>query len=158
MTQPVISDDNQVRPWTRPASVPPNVWVELDRLRDDLRRLLGRIGLPETAVPALGTMPAADVEETDDAFVVEVELPGVRKDDVVVSLDARRLTVDAERRERRRTGVLHRRTRAVGHLHYEVVVPGEVDEQGVTATLDDGVLTVRLGKLAPLRARRIPVS
>lgn len=155
MAQPMIRNDNQFQASVRPSAAA-EVGGELDRLRDHLRRLLGGLGWPETAGPASLT-PTADVEETDDAYVVEVELPGVAKDDVTVSVDGRRLSVDAERRERRRTGVLRRRTRAVGHLHFEVVVPGDIDEDATTATLEDGMLTIRLGKLVPVRARRIPV-
>lgn len=158
MTQPVIRNDNQAQPWPRPTLPAAEVWGEFDRLRDNLRRLLGGLGWPETADLSSGITPLADVEETDDAYVVEVELPGVRKDDVAVSVEGRRLSVDAERRERQRNGVLRRRTRAVGHLHYEVVVPGEVNEEDTTASLDDGVLTVRLGKPALRRARRIPIG
>ncbi|MDA8310984.1 MAG: Hsp20/alpha crystallin family protein [Actinomycetota bacterium] len=162
MTQPVLRNESQVRPWTRSAASADDVWDELDRLRDNLRRLLGGLGWPETPDLSLGSLaglaPLADIEETDDAYVVEVELPGVRKDDVTVSVEGRRLSVDAERRERERAGVLRRRSRTVGHLHYEAVMPGEVDEENTTASLDDGVLTVRLGKPALRRARRIPIG
>lgn len=161
MAQPVIRQDNQVQRWPHPDIRTGELFGQLERLRDDVRRLLGGLGWsePSGAVFADGLpTPLADVEETDDAYVVEVELPGVGKDDVVVSVDGHRLSVDAERRDRPRTGVLRRRTRAVGHLHYEVVVPGDIDEDGATASLNDGVLTVRLAKPAAGRVRRIPVG
>jgi hypothetical protein len=86
------------------------------------------------------------VEERDDAYVVELELPGVRESDVEVSLAGRRLIVSGERREKERVGLLRRRTRRVGRFYYEVELPGAVDEDGVTASLDEGVLTVMLPK------------
>ena len=58
-----------------------------------------------------GFTPRADVEETDDAYVIEVEVPGVAKKDIDVSVAGRRLTITGERKERERVGILRRRTR-----------------------------------------------
>lgn len=103
--------------------------------------------------------PAADLEETDDAYVVEIELPGVDKDDVDIELVGRRLAVSGERRERERTGILRRRTRTAGRFFYEVVLPGDTDENGVSAGLAGGVLTITVPKAAAERqARRIPIT
>lgn len=103
-------------------------------------------------------MPPADLEETDDAFVVEVELPGVKREDVEVELVGRRLTVHGERKERERVGILRRRTRRVGRFHYEVVLPNEVAENDVEARFADGVLTVRAPKTEKVKARKIKVA
>jgi HSP20 family protein len=104
-----------------------------------------------------GFRPPADVEESDDAFLVEIELPGIRKEDLDIEVTGRRLTVSGERKERERVGILRRRERVVGQFRYEVVVPGEVDESGVEADLDQGVLTVRLPKPEDVRPRRIKI-
>jgi HSP20 family protein len=89
---------------------------------------------------------------------VEIELAGVKKDDVNIELAGRRLVVAGERKERERVGILRKRTRTVGRFHYEVVLPAELDEDGVTAELDEGVLTVRVPKAASERPRRIAVQ
>ncbi len=105
-----------------------------------------------------GVMTAlGDLEELDDAFVLEVDLPGIAKGDVDVELDGRRLVVTAERRARRRAGLLRRRTRHVGSYRHEVLLPDDVDPEGVRAQLADGVLTVRLPKASTGRRRRITV-
>ena len=70
----------------------------------------------------------------------------------------RRLTVSGERKERQRVGILRRRTRTVGRFHYEVVLPGDVEEEGVTASMEEGVLTLRVPKPASERPRRIAVT
>ena len=131
-------------------------YAEIDRLNQQLRRYLEHWN----DLPSLdgGFTPLADVEETDDAYVVEVELPGVKRDDVSIEVAGRRLTVSGERKERERVGILRRRTRTVGRFHYEVVVPREVEEDEVSASMDEGVLIVRLPKPASARPRRIPVS
>lgn len=105
------------------------------------------------AVGQGGFVPAADLEETDDAYVLEVELPGVRKKDVQVQTHGRRITVSGERRERERTGILRRRTRVTGRFHYEVTLPGDIDMDPVTANMDEGVLTVHVPKAADERTR-----
>ncbi len=66
--------------------------------------------------------------------------------------------MSGERKERQRVGILRRRTRSVGRFHYEVTLPGDVEEDQVTAAMDAGVLTVRVPKPANQRRRRIPVG
>ena len=102
--------------------------------------------------------PLADVEEHDDAYTVEIEVPGVRRDDVEIELQDRTLTVSGEVEEKERRGILHRRTRRVGRFRYAVTLPGEVDPDGVDASLHEGVLTIRVPKSADSRPRRIPIS
>lgn len=105
-----------------------------------------------------GFTPLADVEETDDAYHVEIELPGIKKDDVTIEVAGRRLTVSGERKEKERVGILRRRTRSVGRFYYEVVLPGEVDEDGIRANLHEGVLTLTVPKAASERPRRIKIQ
>ena len=102
--------------------------------------------------------PPADVEETDDAYLVDIELPGVRKDDLDIEIAGRRLSVRGERKEKERVGILRRRERTVGRFHYEVTLPGNVEDSDVVANLDGGVLTVRVPKPASERPRRIHVN
>src|SRR5919197_504492 len=102
--------------------------------------------------------PVADIEETDDAFIVELDVPGVKSDDVNVEVRDNALRVYGEIKERERVGMLRRRNRPVGKFDYIVTVPGEIDAEKVDATLSDGVLTVRLGKPAKSQPRRIAVK
>ncbi len=102
--------------------------------------------------------PLADVEETDDAYTVELDLPGVARDDVDIQLDDRRLTVSGDIEEKERRGILHRRTRRVGRFHFSVTLPGDVDADNVSAQLHDGVLTVHVPKSAQAKPRRIAIS
>ena len=104
-----------------------------------------------------GFTPLADVEETPEAYVVEVEVPGVRREDIDIEVAGRRLWVRGERKEKERVGILRRRERTVGRFSCEVMLPGDVDEDGVEAHLDGGVLALRLPKPEHDRPRRIEI-
>lgn len=130
---------------------------ELERLHTDLSRVLESFSRFPSILEDVFT-PLADVEETDDAYLVDLELPGVKKADVDVSVGGRRLVVTGERRQRERRGLFRHRSRSVGRFHYELSLPGAVEEDDVVANLDEGVLTVRLPKPPGDRRRRIPIS
>jgi len=102
--------------------------------------------------------PLADVEETDDAYIVDLDLPGVDKDDIDIEVTGRRLVVSGERKEKERTGLLRRQTRTVGQFRYEVTLPDEVNGEGVDANLNDGVLHLRVPKTEGGKRRRIEVK
>jgi HSP20 family protein len=101
--------------------------------------------------------PPVDIEETDDAWIVEAELAGVKRDDVNVEVRNNELEISGEVKERERAGILRRRTRRVGFFDYRVTLPGPVDAENVNASLEDGVLTVRIPKPEQARARRVAI-
>ena len=146
MTLPVLKRRGTPQRW--------DPFRDLDEFYDRFSRIAG-----SGASDALDRwVPLADLEETDDAYVVELELPGLAPDDVDVQLDDRVLTVSGEIREKKRTGILHRRTRRVGEFRHAVTLPAEVDDEHVEASLRDGVLTVRVPKSPQSRRRRIQIT
>ena len=102
-------------------------------------------------------VPLAELEETDDGYLLEVELPGCRREDIDVQVDSGRLRISAQRRERQRVGLLRSRTRTTGRYLLDVALPAPVDGDAVSASLDHGVLTVAVPKTTRARRRRIPV-
>ncbi len=103
-------------------------------------------------------VPAVDLEETEDAFVVEAELPGVKREDIEVSWQDGELSITGEIKERERKGLLRHTTRRTGRFAYRVMLPGDVDPDAVQASLHGGLLQVRLPKTATAQPRRIEVS
>lgn len=129
-----------------------------DRPEPARRGLFGDVWPSLPNLLAGGFTPLADVEETPEAYFVEIELPGVKRDDIDIEITGQHLSVQGERKEKERVGILRRRERTVGRFAYEVTVPGDVEEDGVEAHLDEGVLRVRLPKPERERPRRIEVS
>jgi HSP20 family protein len=103
-------------------------------------------------------MPLADIEETEDAWIVEAELPGVDRKDVNVELREGELVITGEIKEKERKGIVRRRTRRTGQFEYRVMLPGQANEDQIEANLHDGVLKVRVPKSEKAKPRRIEVK
>ena len=130
---------------------------ELGQLNERMRRMLEQTFGGMLDEPA-GWIPAVDIEELEDAYVVEAEVPGVRREDVNIEVSGNELTISGEIKERERKGVIRRRTRRVGRFEFRVALPSEVNPECVDAKLNDGVLTVRIPKAARAQRRRIEVK
>jgi HSP20 family protein len=139
-----------------------NAGSDLDRVNERMRSMLDQLfsDSPWTSIvrEASAWAPDVDIEEQDDAYVVEAELPGVDRKDLNVELVGNELTVTGELKERERKGVLRRRTRRVGGFELHVVLPALVDTNGIQAELEKGVLTVRVPKAEAAQRRRIEVK
>ena len=145
---------------TRPATAPParqDAWRELEALRDRLDRVLDTIWEGGMPAAGIGWAPAVDVEEADDAWIVEAELPGVKEKDITLELHGAELSISGDIEERARRGILRRKSRRVGQFDYRVNLPGVSDDEDVQATLDEGVLTVRVPKPEHAKRRRIEI-
>ena len=103
-------------------------------------------------------IPMTDIEETDDAWVLEAELPGVDKKDVHVEMRDSELIISGEIKEKERKGILRRQTRKTGQFEYRVTLPGQSDAEHIEANLHDGVLTVRVPKSEQSKPRQIEVK
>jgi len=142
---------------SRTGSEGPGPLSELGQLNDRMRRMLEQTFGGMLDEPA-GWIPAVDIEELEDAYVVEAEVPGVKREDVNIELSGNELTISGEIKVREREGVIRRRTRRVGEFEFRVVLPNEVNAEGIEAKLNDGVLTVRIPKAERAERRRIEVK
>jgi HSP20 family protein len=126
-----------------------------DPIRDLLaiQQRLDRFG-PGSA----GWTPPVDLIETDHAYVVVAELPGVSRDDLSISMqNDSRLTIAGMRRERQGEEY-HRVERGRGSFSRTFHLPVPVDADRITADLHDGVLTVTCPKALNAVGRRIPIT
>jgi HSP20 family protein len=128
---------------------------ELEQLQEATAQLMQSV-LAGDAVAAWS--PPVDIEETEDAWIIEAELPGAASDDINVEVHGNEIAITGEIKERERKGILRRRTRRVGQFEFRMTMPGPVDPESLDAKLDDGVLTVRVPKPEDARPRRIEVQ
>lgn len=135
---------------------------ELEQVTERMRRMLdetfGGFAWPSLLTERVGWSPPVDIEETDDSYVIEAELPSVKREDVSIELVGNDLEITGEVKERERKGTLRRQTRRTGRFAYRVTLPSQVDAKKLDAKLADGVLTVRAPKSERDQRRRIEIK
>lgn len=102
--------------------------------------------------------PLADLSETEDAYVAEVGLPGVKKDDLSVEFTGQELAISGEFKDSGGIGRSLRKGRRAGQFEYRVLLPAQADPDKVTASLGDGVLTVTVPKSQAAKPRQVQVT
>ena len=109
---------------------------------------------------AVGWNPPLDLYDNKESFVVTLELPGLKKEDISLSLHDGVLTVSGERKFEAQAakGGSFRTERPHGKFERSIGLPSRVNPEGVTAAYKDGVLTVTLAKAEEAKPRHIEVS
>jgi HSP20 family protein len=148
MSLPLQRSAGRAERW-RPSREFENLYTEMDRLAQSV--FGGFTG-------GDAWLPAADIVETDSAYIVEVELPGVRREDIDVALNGNELVVTGEAKERKREGLFRRRTRKVGEFEFRVTLPGDLRDGDIEASLAHGVLSVHVPKAESTKPNKITVS
>ena len=136
---------------------------ELATMQNRMNRMWGNLydrGREEVTGTG-GWMPPVDIFETGDReIVLKAELPGLRREDIDLTVENSTLTIRAERRadETVRDGQYHRRERLCGTCSRSFTLPNTVDASSVKAEYRDGVLTVRLPLREEAKPRQIQVD
>lgn len=126
------------------------VWGDFDRMID---RIFSDTPVWETRVPAV------DVREEKDRYVLEAELPGLTEKDIEVKVEENLLTISSkkdEKREEKRNGYLIRERRSSA-FQRSFALPNDVDRENITAQFKNGILTLDMKKLASAQPKSIPV-
>ena len=141
------------------------MWPSLDRwasLRNDLDTLLDLPFWADSSRQSQlfgGWAPALDLYQSNDNIVAQVELPGMRKEDIEISLQDGMLTISGERKEE--TGPEEGATRTeryTGKFRRSITLPSRVDVNKVGATYKDGILTVTLPKAEEAKPKQIQIN
>jgi HSP20 family protein len=113
----------------------------------------------EKTIPGRTFVPAADIFETDEALTVIMEMPGVEKKDVSIAMENDVLRVEGHIDFSKYHGMEPVYTEyIVGHYARGFTLSGKIDRDGISALLDDGVLTLTLPKAKEAMPRRIAVN
>lgn len=104
--------------------------------------------------------PRVDVTEDSDRFQVRVDLPGMKKEEIQVTIDGNTLTVHGERAQEKETkdSGVYRQERFTGKFSRSLVLPAKVDAQKVEATYNDGVLQITVAKSDAAKPKQIPIQ
>ena len=137
---------------------------ELETMSNRLNRILSEGGKstrrPDETVAVADWIPVVDILETNDNFQIHVELPGVEKNAVKLSLEKGVLLISGERPQGSLSEGMryHRNERPYGRFERAFRVPDSVDEQKLEADLKNGILTVRLPKVDKAKPKSIQIS
>lgn len=134
----------------------------LTDLRDEIDRLFDTTFGDFAPLPSVfsGWTPAMDLIETKDSVVVKAELPGMKREDIEVTLHEGALNITGERKPERKLeeGGLHRSERFFGRFQRAITLPTPVAGDKVKADYKDGILTVTLPKTEESKPKQINVS
>ena len=138
-------------------------WRPLGEIEDWERHLedfFGRPMLSRLPVEEKGWMPAIDIFEKDDKFVVKAELPGMNEEDVDVSVVGDMLNIKGEKKTETEVKEedYYRCERAYGSFYRSIPLPSTVDASKIEASYEDGVLEVTLPKVAEVKPKKVAVS
>jgi len=142
-----------------------STWTPFNRLaslRDEMNRLfdINVPGFERDAGLFSGWSPSLDVTQDKDNLFVRVELPGMKKEDIDISLHEGTLTISGERKheEEKTEGETFRSERYFGKFHRSVTLPAPVGPGKVKASYKDGLLSITLPKAEEAKPRQIDVE
>jgi HSP20 family protein len=137
-------------------------WSPFDRLasfRDEINRLFD-VSAPSDSGFFSGWNPTLDVYDEKERFLVSIELPGMKKEEINLSFQDGVLTVSGERKHERegQEGETFRSERYFGKFQRSVNLPASVDAAKISATYKDGVLQIDLPKAEEAKPKQIQVN
>jgi len=135
-----------------------NPFAEIERIRREFDRLLEELVPIEEGERLFA--PVVDVYETDQDLVVKAELPGVKKENVEVSIRDNALHIKGEKKEEKeeKTETYHRVERVYGKFERVIPLPTDVKVEAAKAEFKDGVLEIRIPKAEGSKEKKIEIS
>ncbi len=134
---------------------------DVSTMREDMERLFDSMlsRYPRERVQAVWA-PSIDVEETNDAMIIRVELPGMKREDIKVTVAEDTVTISGERRyeSERKDRTFHRVERAYGSFQRAIALPVSVQGDKAEASYRAGVLELTLPKAERVKAREITIE
>ena len=144
--------------------IPWRPFRELEEMERRFEDIFGRPFLPAVwrRIPMveMGWAPAIEVFEKEDKFVVKAELPGMKEEDIDVSVVGDTLTIKGERKAESEVKEedYYCCERSYGSFSRSIALPSSVDAKKIEASYEDGVLEVSLPKAPEVKAKKIAVS
>ncbi|GBC62040.1 molecular chaperone [Desulfonema ishimotonii] len=142
-----------------------NPWNEMAALRSHMNRVFDESFYPaakrheDEELALCNWSPVVDVYESEDAYVVSAELPGLSKEDIVLDFKGRVLTLKGERTytSEVKEDKYYRRERSYGKFQRSFTLPAEINPDNISAEFKDGVLKVSIPKPEEQKPRQIMI-
>ncbi len=133
---------------------------ELENMRRQLEKFSQEVGRGRVQSPWSGVFPLLNLTEDNDAYHIRAELPGLKAEDVDISVTGNNIAISGERKipSEDKEAKYHRREREAGRFSRMLNLPGEVDSSRVEAHLANGVLTMLVPKAEKAKLRQITVK
>lgn len=144
------------------SSAAPSVWDELSSARHEVDRVFDRFFNPSATRGLAVWAPAVDVRETNDELHVTAELPGLRPEDVNVTVENGVLTISGEKKqevqEGKEEGDYYLLERRYGRFERSFTLPRSVTAEKVKARFESGILTVSLPRAEAAKPRKVQIE
>ena len=150
------------RPWR--VVGPGRAFTELEEMERRFQDIFGRPFVPAVwrrlPMEERGWAPAIEVFEKEDKYVVRAELPGLKEEDIDVSVEGDTLTIKGEKKSESEVKEenYHCCERSYGSFFRSIALPSTIDAKKIEADYEDGVLEVNLPKAAEVKPKKITVS
>jgi HSP20 family protein len=133
---------------------------EFEKMRRDLDRLYGALRGGRAGEPGAGVFPLMNVTEDNDRFYIRAELPGIKADELDITVTGDSLNISGERRFTAEGEQVryHRREREAGKFSRVITMPSQINTDKVEATSKDGILTIALAKSEMVKPKQITVK
>ena len=137
-----------------------NPFERLFKLQKELDRYFNKDLFPVPSTSAYGLFPAINLFEMDNNFIVTMELPGFKEDEVNLEILDKQLKIDGKRKfdfdEKNVT--FHRRERQWGHFNRSITLPDKVNREKVSANMKDGILKITIAKADEVVPKQIQIN
>ncbi len=135
-------------------------WSLFDQLRRELETSMGSRSSEDSSIATSDWVPAVDIKENDDNFVIMADIPGVKPEDIEVQMDNGMLTIKGQREteSKEEKDDYKRVERHFGSFYRRFSLPDTANPEQVVAESDHGVLKITIGKQVKHQPRRIEVT
>lgn len=131
----------------------------LGNLRSEIDRLFDRFWRRHGDAEDISTWhPTVDMTESDDAYVITADLPGMSREDITVQIANNTLMLSGTRQSEHKDETSHQIERVYGSFHRSLILPSGVKEDEMAAKYDNGVLTITLQKAEEAKPKLIEVA
>ncbi len=133
---------------------------ELENLRREMEKLFDTFISERRFDREFAWAPAIEVKELPDKYILKVDVPGVKKEDLKLEVSDNVLTISGERKEEKeeKEAQYYRREILYGSFQRSIQLPSNVEPDKISAKLENGVLTIEIPKTEKAKAKEIPIK